>query len=133
MNLNDNNTRPEFEIIGLHHNTEGRRCTLHTHCGMHVYNNDVLRLVFYVAQVRPDKAPEDAIKLVKIEDGIETCTVGFVPRSFAKMKKLRDRIGKCCMVLELYSTSDNHYKQKLSEKNFGMASCIFIDDVPRQE
>jgi hypothetical protein len=132
MNLNDNQ-RPEFKIIGLHHNTEGRCCTLHTHCGMHVYNNNVLRLVHYVAQVRPDKPLEDAIKLVKIEDGIETCTVGFVPRSFSKMRKLRDSVGKCCMVLELCSTSENHYKQKLSKKHYGMASCIFVDDVPRQE
>jgi hypothetical protein len=46
---------------------------------------------------------------------------------------LGDSVGKCCMVLELYSTSDYHYKQMLSENNNGMVLCIFVDEIPFQE
>jgi hypothetical protein len=111
------NNKPEFEIIGLHHCTEGRSCTIHPVCGLEVNNNDVLRLVPFVAQIW-GSAPEEAIKLVKIVDGTETCTVGFVPRPFAKMNRIRSRVGSFCQVLEVYDRSENKYKQRLSEKTF---------------
>jgi hypothetical protein len=140
MEVPNETKTPDFEVVGLHHNTEGRACCIHSHCGKHVQENDVLRLVHFVAQIREHADPEDAIKLVKIVHGTETCTVGFVPRSFARLKKMKDRIGDFCVVVQLYDKSDNIYERRLLEKNYGMASCMFVNNttgsnlfVPRQE
>lgn len=130
--MTKDNNKPEFEIVGLHCNSEGRSCTAHDICGKYVNTNDVLRLVSFIATVR-DKDPEEAIKLVKIVDGTETCTVGFVPRSFARLDRIKRKVGQMCQVLEIYDASENKYKRQLSTKNYGVASCIFLDDVPRQE
>jgi hypothetical protein len=69
----------KFEIVGLHHNSQGRSCTMHSHCGKHVLEGDILQLVRVVIQIRDDKEPEEAISLVKIIDGTEGCVVAFVP------------------------------------------------------
>ena len=126
------NKKPEFEIVGLHHNGTGRSCCMHSHCGMHVIVGDVLRLVHVVVTATEGNEPENAIKLVKIVDGTESCTVAFVPRAFARLERISSKIGDFCVVLEVYDTS-NKYKQLLSKKNFGMASCLFLHDVPRNE
>jgi hypothetical protein len=124
---------PEFEIVGLHHNSNGRSCCQHTTCGMHVKVGDVLRLVHVVLQLRAGGEPEDAIKLVKLMDGMEGCCVAYIPRSFAGIQRIRDKIGSCAMVLETYDDSTNVYKRRLSKRNYGVASCIFIDDIPSME
>jgi hypothetical protein len=131
-NDNNNNNYPQFEIIGLHLCSEGRSCTMHSHCGMHVQVGDILRLVHMVVTIRQGGQPEDAIKLVKIVEGNETCTVGFIPRAFAKQPRISLRVADFCMVLEVYDHS-NKYKQLLSKKNNGVASCMFLHDVPRCE
>ena len=129
---NNNNKKPEFEIVGLHQKGSGRFCCMHSHCGMHVAVGDVLRLVHVVVTTSDLKEPEDAIKLVKIVDGTESCTVAFIPRAFARLERISTKIGSFCVVLELYDNS-NKYKQLLSKKNYGVASCLFLDDVPRHE
>ena len=123
-------TIPEFEIVGLHHNSQGRCCTMHSHCGMHVLEGDVLRLVRCITQINEDTAPEEAIRMVKIIDGVEACTVGFIPRAYARMEKIKKKIGSFCFVLELYDVSSNKYKRRLSKRNYGVASCLFIDEMP---
>jgi hypothetical protein len=60
-NLNINNNRPEFEIIGLHLNSEGQSCSMHSHCGMHVQAGDAVLLIHYVVTIREGAEPEDAI------------------------------------------------------------------------
>jgi hypothetical protein len=124
---------PDFEIVGLHHNSNGRSCCQHTTCGMHVSVGDVLRLLHVVVRIREEGQPEDAIKMVKIIDGTEACCVGFVPRPFAKTERIKKMIGKCCIVIELYDNAVNPYKRRLSKRNYGVASCIFIDDIPSME
>jgi hypothetical protein len=124
---------PEFEIVGLHHNSNGRTCCQHTCCGTHVNVGDVLRLLHVVVQVREGGAPEDAIKLVKIMDRTEGCCIAFVPRAFAQMPRIKAKLGSCCIVLELYDASTNVHKRCMSKRNYGVASCIFIDDIPSME
>jgi hypothetical protein len=128
--MDDN--KPEFEIVGLHLNSEGRSCTMHSHCGMHVQVGDVLRLVHHVVTIRANGQPEDAFKLVKIVDGTETCTVGFLPRAYINLPRITSRVADFCTVLEVYDHS-NKFKQLLSKKNHGIASCMFLHDVPRHE
>jgi hypothetical protein len=119
----------DFEIVGLHCGSNNRSCCIHDVCGKFVRANDVLRLVSRVVHVR-GKDPEEAISLVKFEGGTHTCTVGFVPRSFLNLPRIKNKVGSAVVVLELYSTLDNKFMRRLSNKNLGMASCRFIDDIP---
>jgi hypothetical protein len=122
---------PHLEIIGLHSNSNGRSCCQHRCCGEHVKVGDVLRLVKCVVTIKA--TPEEAVKLVKIADGTDGCTVGFVPRVFARMPRVEQNINKFVQVVELYSDSENTYKKNLSTKNFGVASVVCLDDIPVPE
>jgi hypothetical protein len=84
---------------------------------MHVEVGDILRLVLVNVSVREDNEPEEAITMVKVVDGTDTCTVGFVPRAFACLEGIKKMVNNCCIVLEVYNKS-NKYKQLLSNKNF---------------
>ena len=66
-----------FEIIGLYATNNVRACVQHACCGEHVRVGDVLRLRTVVVTIK--KTPEEAVKLVKIVEGMETYTVGFIP------------------------------------------------------
>jgi hypothetical protein len=121
----------ELEIVGLHSATNGRSCCQHATCGYHVACGDILRLVKTVVTV--NGITEEAIKLVKVADGTESCTVAFVPRLFASLPKTLDRVGKFCQVVELYDTSDNTHKRRLSKQNYGMASVVYLEDIPMSE
>ena len=72
----------DLEIVGLESNTNGRSCTVHSVCGQAIAVGDVLRLVGCIVQI--DNITEDAIKCVKVIDGVDTCTVAFVPRVIAR-------------------------------------------------
>jgi hypothetical protein len=120
---------PDFEMIGLFGSSNHRSCERHQTCGKHVNRNDTLRLVSCLVEI-PEEGIVPSIKLVKIEDGTETCTVAFVPKAYACMPSIRNNINKFVTVLELYSESPSAYKQRLSEKNLGMASCRFLERIP---
>ena len=83
-NYNNNNyKKQQFKIVGLHQNDSSWFCCMHSHCGMHVAIGDVVRLVHVVITTSDLKEPEDAIKLVNIVNGTESCTVAYIPRAFA--------------------------------------------------
>jgi hypothetical protein len=124
-----NATLPDFEMIGLFGSSNHRSCERHPCCGKFVNKNDTLRLVSCLVDI-PDVGIELSIKLVKIEDGTETCTVAFVPKAYAIMPSIQAGINKFVTVLELYADSPSAYKQRLSEKNQGMGSCRFLDVIP---
>jgi hypothetical protein len=126
---------PDFEMIGLFGSSNHRSCERHAECGKYVNKNDTLRLVSCLVEVPgggggSELISELSIKLVKIEDGIETCTVAFVPKAYASMPSIRNGINKFVTVLELYADSPSAYKQRLSEKNQGMGSCRFLERIP---
>ena len=68
--------------------------------------------------------------IVFLTDGVDAGTVGFIPRAFARMEKIKQKIGSFCFVLELYDISSNKYKRRLSKRNYCVASCLFIDELP---
>lgn len=123
---------PDLEIVGLYASGNGRTCFQHKICGEYVKEDDLLRLVKCVVEVKKDQV-EEAVKLVKIADGAESCTVAFVPRVFANDPKVIRNIGKYVQVIELYQDSDNTHKRRLSGQNYGMASVVFLDDIPINE
>lgn len=122
---------PHLEIVGLHSNSNGRSCCQHKCCGEHVKIGDVLRLVKCVVTI--NLQAEEAVKLVKIEDGTNCCTVGFVPRVFSRSPQVQQHINGFVQVIELYKDSENTYKNTLSTKNFGVASVVCLDDIPIPE
>lgn len=121
----------DIEIVGLSSCTSGRSCEIHDCCGKSVVVGDCLRLVRTIVFVN-DKN-EDAVKLVKISDGMETCTVGFVPKVWVPLKKVQRNIGQFAIVKELYSESSSAFKREKSKQNCGMASVYFLNEVNTNE
>jgi hypothetical protein len=122
---------PNLEIVGLFESNNGRSCCQHEICGRYVRNGDLLRLSNTIVTI--NEKTEPAVKLVKVQDGADTCTVGFIPRSFAGSDRVMRSINRFCQVVELYSDSDSKTKRKLSHHNRGMASVVLLDDIPVDE
>lgn len=123
---------PDLEIVGLTQVTNGRSCTCHEVCGVHVKAGDVLRLKMTVVD-GPSGEPEEAIKCVKIHDGSELCTVAFIPRIAARQNKVTSNVGRFVQVVRVYKDSPNSHERRLWHQNYGMASVVFMDDIPQQE
>ena len=75
--------------------------------------------------------PETVLKAVLIEDGQETCHVGFLPRHIALRPTEVERLsGKFAQVLELYDDlEESKHKRTKSVRNQGMASFILMSSV----
>ena len=116
----------DFEIVGLLSSTNGRSCTLHDCCGKEVEVGDVLRLVACTVSV--DGVVEEALKLVRVLDGVDQCTVAFVPRVLMSLPAVKNHINKFVQVSELYKESENSYKRDKSYKNCGMAKVSTLDE-----
>ena len=125
------NNIPELEVFGLHGSSNGRSCTAHEACGRSVQRGDVLRLVTCVVDI--SGATETAIKAVKVIDGVDTCTVGFVPRVFKELPQVAAHVDKFVQVVEVYGDSTNTYKRSLSHRNKGVCSVAFLDSNYRNE
>jgi hypothetical protein len=123
--------RPDIEIVGLDSSTNGRSCTCHATCGQYVFVDDILRLVRCVVTV--NGVTEEAIKLVKITDATDSCTVAYVPRVSVNLPKVIKNLNKFAQVVEIYKESTSSAKRRLANQNKGMASIVFLDDIPVDE
>lgn len=86
---------------------------------------DVLRLVPCV--VTFDGIVENAIKCVRVDGGIDTCTVAFVPRTQSGLAHVQAQLYKFVQVTELYYESPNSYKRSKSAANYGAAAVECLD------
>jgi hypothetical protein len=121
----------DFEIVGLYGSTNGRSCCFHKTCGKDVEVGSLLRLVRTVVDINGET--ESAIKLVKIVDGVDGCTIGFVPRVQSRLPKVVDCLDRFAVVRELYSSSKCSYKREKSIQNRGMASATLLDYITKDE
>jgi hypothetical protein len=121
----------DFEIVGLFGSTNCRSCCIHKICGKSVEAGEILCLVRTVVDI--NGRTESAIKLVKIIDGVDGCTVGFVPRVQSKLPKVVNCLDKFAVVRELYSSSVNSYKREKPNKNRGVVSATLLDYISRDE
>jgi hypothetical protein len=121
----------DLEIVGLDSSSNGRFCCVHRVCGETVCVGDLLRLMPTIVEIKG--VPEPAIKLVKIVDGSDGCTVAFVPRVQASLPKIVSNLNQFCVVKELYATSDNRYKRARSNRNMGMAGVVLLNEIPIPE
>jgi hypothetical protein len=122
----------DLHFVGLYGHTNGRRCDRHPFYGATIELNDLVRLKRTVVTINVNgvNSVEEAIKIVKIEDGVEGCTVGFIPRTHMKLLKVRRSIDKVAIVAEIYTTSSNKYKRMTSKKNCGMAGINLVENIP---
>jgi hypothetical protein len=121
----------DFDIVGLFGSTNGRSCCIHKICGKSMEAGDILCLVRTIVDI--NSRTESAIKLVKIIDGVDGCTVGLVPRVQSKLPKVVNCLDKFAVIRELYSSSINSYKREKSNKNHGVASATLLDYISRDE
>jgi hypothetical protein len=139
MNQNDVDTMTEgfsdLQFVGLYGSTNGRNCERHSCCGEHASVGDLVRLKRTVVTINRDGIPkvEDAIKIVRIEDGVESCTIGFIARTQMTVPLVIRSINKLCVISEIYDTSDDTYLRGVSKKNVGMAGMNLVDNIPISE
>jgi hypothetical protein len=86
----------DFEIVGLYGSTNGRSCCFHKTCGKDVEAGNLLQLANTIVEINGQT--EMAIKLVRIVDGIDGCTIGFVPQVQLKLPKVVDCLDKFAVV-----------------------------------
>jgi hypothetical protein len=120
-----------YEIVGLHSNTNGRMCTSHQCCGDHLRLNDLVRVKKCVLTVAG--RVEEAGKVVRIIDGCESCTVGFIPKVLLHGEHLDNILNKYGQVTEMYDNSENSFKRRKSHLAKGMALCSMLNDVAERE
>lgn len=122
---------PDGEIVGLNGTSNGRSCASHECCGAHLVIDDLVRFRLYVADV--DGKIEEAVQVIRIRDGTESCTVGFLPRNIVRSKKAAQFIGKFAQIIELYEESESEVKRRKNHLKKGVASFRLLDDIPQQE
>ena len=77
---------------------------------------------------------EPAIKCVKVIDGLDTCTVAFVPRVLMTLPKVQEHLNKFVQVVEIFEDSPDSYKQAKARSNYGVATVKYLDEnVGRNE
>jgi hypothetical protein len=104
---------------------------MHETCGEHVKVGDLLRLLPTVVTI--DGKPQEAIKLVRLMDGADGCTVGFIPRILMDLPRVQSNISNFILVKELYRDSTNSFKRHKDYRNMGCASCYFLHYIPITE
>ena len=120
------------EILGLRGTTNGRSCEQHACCGAIVRPNDCVR--FKAAVVPIDGVDQAGIKAVLILDGTELCTVGFLGKNIAALKKTSDKfVNKFAQVIELYDSSENAAKRAKSHNDLAVCSFRLLEDIQIQE
>jgi hypothetical protein len=77
---------------------------------------------------------KSAIKLVKIVDGADGCTIGFVPRVQSRLPKVVDCVDRLADDQELFSSSKCSYKRENTSKIEGwLVQCFKTISQKRNE
>ena len=120
-----------LEIVGLHGETNGRSCNVHALCGEHVAVGDVLRMVPCIVQ--HNREDKNAVKFAKVVDGVDACTVAFLPCHCMSLPKVLGHMNKFAQVAEIHSDSKNAHKRSKAMANSGVASVTLLDDATMAE
>ena len=117
------------EIWGLTLSTFGRSCERHDCCGETLQKDQVLRFKKIRITCGPNGETEEAIVAIRIEDGCETCKVGYIPPRVV-MYEADKYEGKEGQVISVYEDEDDLvYKNKAKLHN-GVASFRLFANVP---
>ena len=113
------------DIVGIEEGSCGRSCEEHGVCGTVLEENAVVRIRH--VQILVDGSEESALAAYWIEDGIDRCHVGFLPRHLLKHWKEYD--GRIAQIVEMYNDSENSAKRRKSQRNLGCCCAVLIDTV----
>lgn len=69
---------------------------------------------------------------MRIRDGSEACTVGFLPRNLVRSSKEKFE-GKFAQIIELYESSECAIKRRKSQRNRRMASFRLLSEIPESD
>jgi len=86
-NLDDN--QHDGEMVGLHNPANVRSCVAHKCCGGHLVVGDLVRFKREIMRIEyagpgaaePNFRYETVLKMVVIQDGVESCHVGFLTKA----------------------------------------------------
>jgi hypothetical protein len=92
---------------------------------------DILRLQIIIVDC--EGTAEEAIAMVLIRGGAETCRVAYVPSALINLPIVRRNVNKHAQVVELFKDSINSAKRRKSYHNMGVAGVIFLDEIPKTE
>lgn len=121
-------------LVGLVDSSFGRSCERHDICGQAVGFNDVAILKKTI--VRIGSAEEgnlvirEAIKAVKVEDGTETCLVGFLDRRLLRAKDIY--VNKFVQVTKDLRASSKQFEFQRSARKRGLVEAILLDCIQEQ-
>jgi hypothetical protein len=132
-------TACDSEVLGLIVSGTGRSCCHHDCHSMVVVPNDILHFKLTMIDVmgggkeveNEDTMPEEAIKVVLVQDGTKLCTLDFLSRSIVEVEKDKARhIGRFEQVIELCDHSTNKTMLlKKSKRNRGIASFRLLENI----
>jgi hypothetical protein len=119
------------EIVGLNYGTNGRSCCSHDVCGVSLEPGDLVRFkATVISRTSKDGSTvtENALKVVKVVDGCETCHVGFIATVavVSSRSRFEDKFGQ---VVELYKDSPNSAVRHKDCEGGGLASFRLLDNV----
>ena len=118
------------ELCGLRLSDNGRRCSMHVACGKSLQPNDVVRFVTKVVDINGEI--QEAVAAIRLDDGTEQCTVGFLPSRLTRFENDK-YVNKHAMIIEVYDQSEEKVKTRKSDGYNGAASFGLLEDIPRQE
>ena len=121
----------DIEIVSLLSSTNGCSCSVHACCGKHIAIGDVLCVVRTIITI--GNKSKTAVKCVKVVDGVDSCTVGFIPQVETAMPKISTHINKFVMVKELYHNANSNYKCRKFHMNHGITAAILLDKNAGQD
>ncbi len=138
------NQQHDGKIVGLNSPDNGRSCNLHAACcGHHLQPGMIVRFKPEFMEVTYKDADDDVgdarveqvIKAVLVVDGMEMCTVGFLPRSVAAWPlEVQHLHNKFAQIHELYdNTPPGRTRYLKSQRNRGMASFVLLDNIQVME
>ena len=118
---------PDHHIVGVLDSSHGQGCVVHRCCGESLRPDDLVR---FRTTFLDDPSGEviDAMKVIKIVDGIEGCCVGFLPRRLAADYK--DKYAtKFAQILAVYSETERVPAKRKREHSLGIATFTLLDDI----
>jgi hypothetical protein len=120
----NNRTVRGGEIIGIAIGESVRTCESHEVFGELLDVGDLLKFKRVVIEV--DGEEQDAIK---IQDGTESCHVGFLTRHFVHGRRKEAVVNTFGQVSELYKNSNDMKKQRKNRRLFGVTPFRLLDDI----
>ena len=110
-----------FDIFGLAYGDKGRSCDAHSVCGLSLAAGHTVVLRSTLQYNEDTKFTEEVVKVFKVENGLATCHVGYLPRFLLDFKETY--VNKLAVVEEVLKDHVNRSCRAHWHHNGGVAIC----------